>query len=265
MSWHPKGDALAIIVPCYKTKKKEKRGGGAAGERYIPVGREDNLEIAFTKHKKRIPITQLKTGEEILHFAWEPTGPRFGVIKGDSNSPDVVFYKIDHENNTINHLFELKKRSAIQLSWNPFGRYLVIAGDMLEFCDVNRALENQKLGKSEDEPVRVKHQSMNTLWWSPCGRYFSTAVVMSNFEDRRFAESTDTGYKIWSFQGDELTGFQISQFHQILWRPQPPSLLSDEDREKIMKNFKEYKNKFHAIDSKIIDEGKETNKKKKKK
>lgn len=38
----------------------------------------------------------------------------------------------------------------------------------------------------------------------------------------------DNGYNIWSFQGKLLQRHPISQFCQMLWRPRPQTLLSDD-------------------------------------
>ena len=38
----------------------------------------------------------------------------------------------------------------------------------------------------------------------------------------------DNGYNIWSFQGKLLQRHSITQFCQMLWRPRPPTLLSDD-------------------------------------
>lgn len=39
----------------------------------------------------------------------------------------------------------------------------------------------------------------------------------------------DNGYYIWSFQGKLLQRHALDQFCQLLWRPRPPSLLSEDD------------------------------------
>jgi hypothetical protein len=39
----------------------------------------------------------------------------------------------------------------------------------------------------------------------------------------------DTGYTLWSFQGRQMQKVMMDKFYQLLWRPRPPTLLSDEE------------------------------------
>jgi hypothetical protein len=39
----------------------------------------------------------------------------------------------------------------------------------------------------------------------------------------------DTGYTLWSFQGRQMQKVMMDKFYQLLWRPRPPTLLSDDE------------------------------------
>ena len=50
----------------------------------------------FRLKEKDVPMEVLelenKMTEKIIAFAWEPRGPRFGIIHGDGPRPDISFY-----------------------------------------------------------------------------------------------------------------------------------------------------------------------------
>lgn len=48
-----------------------------------------------------------------------------------------------------------------------------------------------------------------------------------------FIPQMDTGFIMWSFQGNVLyrNPIQIEKFCQLLWRPRPPTLLTKEDQQ----------------------------------
>lgn len=56
------------------------------------------------------------------------------------------------------------------------------------------------------------------------------------------------GYWIWSFQGKILKRVNLEKFAQLLWRPRPPTLLSEEKQKEIKKNLKKYYPQFESKD-----------------
>lgn len=58
----------------------------------------------------------------------------------------------------------------------------------------------------------------------------------------------DQGYYIWSFQGRILKRVNLKNFLQFLWRPRPPTLLSEAQQKDIKKNLKKYYSQFEAKD-----------------
>lgn len=53
---------------------------------------------------------------------------------------------------------------------------------------------------------------------------------------------------MWSFQGKILKRVNLERFAQILWRPRPPSLLSEKQQKEIKKNLKKYYAQFESKD-----------------
>ena len=86
-----------------------------------------------------------------------------------------------------------------------------------------------------------EHYMATDVEWDPTGRYFMTAVSW-------WAHKVDNGYFIWSFQGKVLQRHQLDQFCHFLWRPRPPTLLSDKQISSIKKDLKRYQKMFDIKD-----------------
>ena len=72
-------------------------------------------------------------------------------------------------------------------------------------------------------------------------RYFTTAVSW-------WGHKVDNAYWLWSFQGKILKRYQLDRFCQLLWRPRPPTLLTQKDIKEIKKNLKKYSVEFDVVD-----------------
>ena len=86
-----------------------------------------------------------------------------------------------------------------------------------------------------------EHYMATDVEWDPTGRYFMTAVSW-------WAHKVDNGYNIWSFQGKILQRHALDQFCHFLWRPKPPTLLTEKDIKKIKKDLKRYQKGFEIKD-----------------
>lgn len=58
----------------------------------------------------------------------------------------------------------------------------------------------------------------------------------------------DNAYWVWSFQGRLIRKHSLDRFCQLLWRPRPPSLLSEEKIKEIKKNLSKYSTQFEHKD-----------------
>lgn len=67
-----------------------------------------------------------------------------------------------------------------------------------------------------------EHTNCNAIVWDPTGRYCVTVVS-------RYSQAMDTGYIVWTFQGNALQKHVIDNFFSLQWRPRPPSLLNKAD------------------------------------
>jgi translation initiation factor 3 subunit B len=136
--------------------------------------------------------------------------------------------------NKITLLKTFEQRQANGLFWAPSGRYLLVAGlrnmsGQLEFVDAD----------SLESIAKETHQLCTDVVWDPTGRFVTTYV--SNWKNKH-----ENGYKIWTCRGKEIYGLNKDPFYQFLWRPKPPTLLSQKEIDNLMApvNFKKLQKKI---------------------
>ncbi|KNC80840.1 hypothetical protein SARC_06821 [Sphaeroforma arctica JP610] len=221
--WQNKGDYLAV-----KIDRQSKTG----------KSKFTTFEL-FRMREKDIPVEPLEIQIAVRAFSWEPCGSRFALIQGDPGSLSVSFYDLK-KNDKVVLLNTLEKKNVNNMFWSPKGRYVVLAGlgnqgifnGQLEFWDVNDMV-----------CMNVSEHFMAThVEWDPTGRYVATYVSAWKFQ-------LETGFHLWSFQGKNLQRNNIDKFYQLLWRPRPPTLLSEQElRDLKKKGVKNYSQKFDAED-----------------
>ncbi|CAH1448148.1 unnamed protein product [Lactuca virosa] len=223
MYWQSEGEYLAVKVDRYtKTKKSTYTGFELfrIKERDIPI------EVFELENKN----------DKIIAFAWEPKGHRFAIIHGDNPRPDISFYSM--KGGKVSKLTTLKQKQANALFWSPGGRFVILAGlkgfnGQLEFFNVDE-LETM---------ATAEHFMATDIEWDPTGRYVATSVTS--------VHEMENGFNIWSFNGKLLYRILKDHFFQFLWRPRPPSFLSPEKEEEILKNLKKYSKKYDVEDQDI--------------
>ncbi|XP_076951731.1 eukaryotic translation initiation factor 3 subunit B-like [Bidens hawaiensis] len=223
MYWQSNGEYLAVKVDRYtKTKKSTYTG----------------FEL-FRIKERDIPIEVFELdnkNDKVISFAWEPKGHRFAVIHGDNPRPDVSFYSV--KGGKVSKLTTLKQKQANALFWSPGGRFIILAGlkgfnGQLEFFNVDE-LETM---------ATAEHFMATDIEWDPTGRYVATSVTS--------VHEMENGFNIWSFNGKLLYRILKDHFFQFLWRPRPPSFLSPEKEEEILKNLKKYTKRYDVQDQDI--------------
>ncbi|CAH0723203.1 unnamed protein product, partial [Brenthis ino] len=224
--WQKSGDYLCVKVDRYSKVKKDKNEIKYSGMYY-------NFEI-FHMREKEIPVDSVEIKEPIQAFAWEPIGSKFAIIHGDAANICISFYQV----NTGQAPTLLKKfdRTFNHLFWSPMGQFIVLAnfgltGGALAFVDTN----DFTIMNISD------HYQMSGIEWDPTGRYVVTGVSSLKCK-------MDCGYFLWSFQGKILRRVMKEGFAQFLWRPRPPTLLSEKQQKEIKKNLKKYYSQFESKD-----------------
>ncbi|KAM0010303.1 putative transcription factor WD40-like family [Helianthus debilis subsp. tardiflorus] len=223
MYWQSNGEYLAVKVERYtKTKTNTYTG----------------FEL-FRIKERDIPIEAFELdnkNDKVISFAWEPKGDRFAVIHGDNPRPDVSFYSV--KGGKVSKLTTLKQKQANALFWSPSGHFIILAGlkgfnGQFEFYNVD---ELQTIAITE-------HFMATDVEWDPTGRYVATSVTSGH--------EMENGFNIWSCNGKLLYRVPKDHFFQFSWRPRPPSLLSPEEEEEILKNLKKYSKKYEIEDQDI--------------
>ncbi|KAI8818548.1 eukaryotic translation initiation factor eIF2A-domain-containing protein [Fimicolochytrium jonesii] len=225
--WQPAGDYLLVSVERIKTKKSTMT----------------NFEI-FRLREKDVPVDvmELDAGLEVVNIFWEPVGARFGLIAQEGTAGVCHLYQMVSANAapaavSVKLLKAFEAKGINQIIWSPKGRFAVLAGvrafaGELQFWDV-------------DELVCMntgEHYMCTDVEWDPTGRYVVSSVSWWRVQ-------SDTGFISWSFTGAQITKQTVPYFKQFLWRPRPPTLLSDEQQKKIKKNLKEYSKVFDEEDA----------------
>ena len=66
-----------------------------------------------------------------------------------------------------------------------------------------------------------EHFMATDVEWDPTGRYVVTGVSW-------WSHKVDNAYWVWNFQGKILQKCSRERFCQLLWRPRPPTLLTEQ-------------------------------------
>uniref|UniRef100_A0A131XUJ2 Eukaryotic translation initiation factor 3 subunit B n=1 Tax=Ixodes ricinus TaxID=34613 RepID=A0A131XUJ2_IXORI len=227
MHWQKSGDYLCVKVDRYTKAKKEKNEWKYSGMYF-------NFEI-FLMKEKQIPVDSLEIKDTIVAFAWEPVGSKFAIIHGESPHISVSFYGVKPGASAV-LLKKFERKQCNHIFWSPAGQFIVLAGlrtmsGSLEFVDTSDfTVMNQN-----------DHFMASDVEWDPTGRYVVTGVSW-------WLHKTDNAYWLWSFQGRVLRKCNMDRFCQLLWRPRPPSLITEEKLREIRKNFKKYSEQFDLRD-----------------
>lgn len=194
--------------------------------------------------EKDIPVDviELPVGEDVSGVSWEPNGCRFVVLTTIDNKAFAHFFQVEQGSAVaIKTLKKMEIKGLNTCSWSPKGRFLVLAG----ILDMNGTLQ---FWDTEDMTMMStgEHYLCTNLEWDSTGRYLTTFVAS-------WRASSDTGYIMWSFTGQEITKQTMTQFKMFSWRPRPPTVLSALQQKVVKKNLKDFSKSFEsddAIDSK---------------
>ncbi|GBN06702.1 Eukaryotic translation initiation factor 3 subunit B [Araneus ventricosus] len=227
MHWQKSGGYLGVKVDRYTKAKKEKNEWKYSGMYY-------NFEI-FHMKEKNIPVDSIEIKDSIVAFAWESIGNKFAVIHGDSPNICVSFYGIK-PGGTVSLLKKFERKQCNRLFWSPNGQFIVLAGlrsmsGKLEFIDT---ADFTVMAQNE-------HFMATDVEWDPTGRYVVTGISW-------WMHKVDNAFWLWSFQGKLLRKHDLERYCQLLWRPRPPTLLSEEKIKEIKKNLKKYSAQFDIKD-----------------
>ncbi|XP_003318263.4 eukaryotic translation initiation factor 3 subunit B isoform X1 [Pan troglodytes] len=219
LHWQKNGDYL-----CVKVDRTPKGTQGVV----------TNFEI-FRMREKQVPVDVVEMKETIIAFAWEPNGSKFAVLHGEAPRISVSFYHVKN-NGKIELIKMFDKQQANTIFWSPQGQFVVLAG----LRSMNGALAF--VDTSDCTVMNIaEHYMASDVEWDPTGRYVVTSVSW-------WSHKVDNAYWLWTFQGRLLQKNNKDRFCQLLWRPRPPTLLSQEQIKQIKKDLKKYSKIFEQKD-----------------
>ncbi|CAK7303421.1 Eukaryotic translation initiation factor 3 subunit B [Vulpes lagopus] len=219
LHWQKNGDYL-----CVKVDRTPKGTQGVV----------TNFEI-FRMREKQVPVDVVEMKETIIAFAWEPNGSKFAVLHGEAPRISVSFYHVKN-NGKIELIKMFDKQQANTIFWSPQGQFVVLAG----LRSMNGALAF--VDTSDCTVMNIaEHYMASDVEWDPTGRYVVTSVSW-------WSHKVDNAYWLWTFQGRLLQKNNKDRFCQLLWRPRPPTLLSQDQIKQIKKDLKKYSKIFEQKD-----------------
>uniref|UniRef100_A0A8C0GZV5 Eukaryotic translation initiation factor 3 subunit B n=1 Tax=Chelonoidis abingdonii TaxID=106734 RepID=A0A8C0GZV5_CHEAB len=139
------------------------------------------------------------------------------------------------------------KESIIAFAWEPNGsKFAVLHGEPPRISISFYHVKNN--GKIELIKTFDKQQA-NTIFWSPQGQFLVLAGLRRNsILCLEVIHRVDNAYWLWTFQGRLLQKNNKDRFCQLLWRPRPPTLLSQDQIKQIKKDLKRYSKIFEQKD-----------------
>lgn len=228
LTWQANGDYLCVRIARRKTKKTIIH----------------NFEI-FRMRQKNIPVEVLEMTDNIIKFSFEPKGNRFCVIHGNPAKPSVSWHRL--KRNTLELIKTMENRVANDVFWSPSGEHCVLAG----LGEKSGALEFFNCTNMQSV-CETEHHMCTDVTWDPSGRYLITSTTQFIEPGQNWRAAMENGYKVWSAHGQLLSSVNYEMCFQVLWRPRPKSLLSNEQLKSIKENLKDkYWKKFEAEDDEI--------------
>jgi translation initiation factor 2A len=138
--------------------------------------------------------------------AWSPRGNEFVAVYGFMPARATLF------SDKLTVVSEITSGPHNMARWNPFGRFLALAGFGNLPGDVS-LLDRKADGKCKSI-VETRWPNSVAIEWSPCGRYVLTCTTAPRLQ-------VDNGFKVASYTGERLfeQAAAPSQLYAIEWQP----------------------------------------------
>ena len=192
LKWSPNGSALLVCGYC-EVDSSNKNYYGESSLHFLKADGSLDCKVDLSK-------------EGPVHDAqWSPTSENFAVCYGFMPAKCTIF---DAKKCTAT--YELGAGPHNTIRWNPFGRFIMLAGFGNLPGDVkfyHRLFDGKfKLMGSCRSACSV------TAEWSPCGRRLLTSTVAPRL-------NVDNGFKIWRYNGELLAHVEREKLYEAVWRP----------------------------------------------
>jgi len=192
LKWAPDGSALLVCGYC-EVDASNKNYYGESSLHFLASDGSLDCKVDLSK-------------EGPVHDAqWSPTSENFAVCYGFMPAKTSIF-----DAKKCKATYELGAGPHNTIRWNPFGRFIMLAGFGNLPGDVkfyHRLFDGKfKLMGSCRAACSV------TAEWSPCGRRLLTTTVAPRL-------NVDNGFKIWRYNGELLIHLEREKLYEAVWRP----------------------------------------------
>ncbi|GBG62798.1 hypothetical protein CBR_g32387 [Chara braunii] len=277
--WSPSDPILSMFIP--------EGGGGNQPARVTLMAIPSKEEL---RQKNLFSVSDCK-------MFWQTSG-EYLAVKVDrytktkkSTYSGFELFRIKERDIPIEVLeLENKNDKIIAFAWEPKGhRFAIVHGDGPRPDVSFYSMKSPKNTGRVTLLTTLKNRQVNTLYWSPQGKFIVLAGLKAHNGQLEFfnvdevetmataehfmatevewdptgrfvatcvtsVHQMENGFNIWSFHGNLLYRLPRDKFYQFRWRPRPPSLLSAEKEAEIAKNLKKYSKKYDEEDELITAE-----------
>jgi len=245
MFWQSKGDYVALRTTLMRRTGKK--------------GKKEYTQIEiFRIREKNIPVDTVQIEDlKVKSLHWEEGGRRLAVLGEEETTRAhcIRFFEVSQKSvkrDTV-QVAQMDVSNQVSLmKWSPHGTNFILACEGADGALTFAAL-------TADNKIDIFHKDehfmVNDVKWDASGRYVCTAVtielVTSGVNPSYFRHQKETGFMVWSFQGRLQYMAQRARLFQFLWRPHPPSLLSQAKADDVHRRLKDYSRRYDVIDDKI--------------
>lgn len=239
-----------------------------------------NLELCLLT-KREVPFEKIELKDRCMRFAWEPSSDRFVTISNSENINDnpaipknlVSFYapekRSGKKGSIVANANDFKKWKLVraiegkfsnEISWSPAGRFVCIAaigskplsrGENIDFYHLDVSSEKNTNSATEvsttvKEVARVNYPEANDYSWDSSGRFIA-------FWSSAWKHTSNNGYKVFKMCGNLVREEELTDFNNFIWRPRPPCILTEAEKNKVRKELKEWSTNFQEQDAMEVD------------
>lgn len=233
MVWHNEGDYLCVCMTKQQGKKPK-----------------TYLLFLFRIRESGVPVENIELTEPVNHLSFEPSGERLVVVQGDPKSPVITFYSLSGSAKAgkgakeMTPLISLKDVQCSEVVWSPAGGVVAIAFFQSDNCWFTiYDLDNLAVLAAK------RQERCSRFVWDPSGRTFAVYYVTALRQSQLRGHPED-GYTLYSFQGTLICNVKKDKTYRFAWRPRPATVMTSEERTKVIKNMKKYEKIFDKEDHK---------------
>jgi translation initiation factor 2A len=199
--WNPPGTALLLLA----TADVDATNQSYYGESSLHFLRVDASVEGAVPLPKDGPVHDV---------AWSPRGTEFAAVYGFMPARATLY------SDKLTVVSEINNGPFNMAKWNPFGRFLALAGFGNLPGDV--ALLDRKADGKCKPMAEARLANSVALEWSPCGRYALTCTTAPRLQ-------VDNGFRVARYTGENVFAHASApgQLFAICWAPAPAGAFPD--------------------------------------